>query len=252
MSIYRGIRHQCISAVAGVIAFGIFALSSYPFQLPAMVIMLLFLLTVCQVPEKGEKQVSIPQWRHVSFCAVWVVSALLFFRCTVGVNQSVLPACRKWNTAHMLYTAQCYQEGERKYDELYCYLHNRPGFVFEYAMCLRHLEKYEQSNLLLERALCLSGEPMILNVMGRNYMDLALHGSGKRFYEQSEFCLQKSLHRLPGRLYPYYLLAKLYICPEYYYPEKAREMAVIVLTRKEKVKSYAVREMRREMKKIIE
>ncbi|MDR1784032.1 MAG: hypothetical protein LBR13_07225, partial [Dysgonamonadaceae bacterium] len=51
------------------------------------------------------------------------------------------------------------------------------------------------------------------------------------------------------RLYPWYLLAKLY--SETGQTEKAAAAAKIVLTRKPKVDSEAVREMKEEMRNII-
>lgn len=58
-----------------------------------------------------------------------------------------------------------------------------------------------------------------------------------------------STHRLPGRIYPYYLLAKPY--SEWGKEEKMQEMADIVLTKEPKVQSAAVREMRAEMRTLI-
>jgi hypothetical protein len=68
-------------------------------------------------------------------------------------------------------------------------------------------------------------------------------------YEQAEACLIKSTRIVPNRLYPWYLLTKLYVEAEM--PEKAREAAGIVLTKEPKVQSPAVREMRDEARKII-
>ena len=39
-------------------------------------------------------------------------------------------------------------------------------------------------------------------------------------YEEAEESLIRSTHRLPGRIYPYYLLVKLYAESEYRQPEK--------------------------------
>jgi hypothetical protein len=49
---------------------------------------------------------------------------------------------------------------------------------------------------------------------------------------------------VPNRLYPWYLLMKLYV--ETGEAERAREAASIVLTKEPKVQSQAVREMREE------
>ena len=56
---------------------------------------------------------------------------------------------------------------------------------------------------------------------------------------------------LPNRLYPFYLLAKLYIEPDFFDKDKAIQMAEIVLKKKPKVHSRAVDEMRTEMEVLL-
>ena len=89
-----------------------------------------------------------------------------------------------------------------------------------------------------------SCDPMILNIIGKNYQAI-----GK--YEKAEEYFIRSTHRLPGRIYPYYLLAKLYASPGYLQPDKFHEMADLVLTKEPKVQSTAVREMRDEIRKLV-
>src|SRR3712207_7577054 len=67
----------------------------------------------------------------------------------------------------------------------------------------------------------------------------------------SDLYLIRSTHRLPGRIYPYYLLVKLYAEPEYRQPDKLKRVAEIVLIKEPKVQSTAVKEMKEEVKKII-
>ena len=88
-----------------------------------------------------------------------------------------------------------------------------------------------------------SCDPMILNVMGKNHQALGQ-------YRRAEQCFLRSVHRLPGRIYPYYLLAKLYASPGYRDEEKLAGMKRLVLTKEPKVSSTAIREMREEVKKL--
>lgn len=69
-------------------------------------------------------------------------------------------------------------------------------------------------------------------------------------FKEAERWLWKSVHLLPERIYPYYLLTKLYADPGYNKLDKAKEMAQIVLTKKPKVHSLAIREMRNEVMNI--
>ena len=86
---------------------------------------------------------------------------------------------------------------------------------------------------------------MILNIIGKNYQEL-------HDYEQAENLFQRAIHRLPGRIYPYYLLANLYVEPDFYNPDKLKEVAGIVLTKEPKVHSTAIKEMRSKVRKILE
>lgn len=57
---------------------------------------------------------------------------------------------------------------------------------------------------------------------------------------------------LPSRFIPYYLLAKLYAEPDFYKPDKLKEVADSVLTKEPKVHSTAIDEMRSEVREILE
>ena len=123
-------------------------------------------------------------------------------------------------------------------------MNGRPRFLFEYGRCLHNLKEYNASNRILQEAERISCDPMILNVIGKNYKAL------KR-YEEAEHWFLRSTHRLPGRIYPYYLLAKLYAEPDFRKPDKLEQMVEIVLTKEPKIQSSAIREMRDEVKKLI-
>lgn len=104
---------------------------------------------------------------------------------------------------------------------------------------------YNESNKYLEEACWHSTDPMVLNIMGENYQEL--HN-----YEQAENLFKRAIHRLPGRIYPYYLLTNLYAEPDFYNPGKLKEVADIVLTKEPKVHSTAIKEMRSKVKEILE
>lgn len=59
-----------------------------------------------------------------------------------------------------------------------------------------------------------------------------------------------SVSRLPGRIYPYYLLAKLYSEPNYRDKDKFEDMKWNVLNRTPKVHSTAIEEMRQEVEEM--
>ena len=102
-------------------------------------------------------------------------------------------------------------------------------------------DRLMKSNEVLKRAMQISCDPMLYNIMGKNYQAM-------QQYDLAEEYLLKSTHIVPNRLYPHYLLMKLYV--ETGEEEKARKAAATVLTKEPKVQSTAVREMREEAEKL--
>jgi len=102
-------------------------------------------------------------------------------------------------------------------------------------------DKLIKSNAVLQHAMQISCDPMLYNVMGKNYQAM-------KEYDLAEKSLLKSTQIVPNRLYPYYLLMKLYI--EMGNEAKAGEAAGVVLTKEPKVQSQAVKEMREEAKEL--
>jgi len=82
---------------------------------------------------------------------------------------------------------------------------------------------------------------MLYNIIGKNYQAL-------KEYDRAEICFIKATNITPNRLYPFYLLTKLY--HEMGLQNKVNEMASIVETKEPKVHSSAVEEMREEVRKL--
>jgi tetratricopeptide (TPR) repeat protein len=141
----------------------------------------------------------------------------------------------------MYYHAGMYQESVQNYESLYPYLNDRIQFLFEHAQCLSKSEQPARSNEVLQRAMQISCDPMLYNIMGKNHQAM-------KEYEQAESAFVKSTQLVPSRLYPWYLLCKLY--DEMGLQDKVRETAAIVLTKEPKVQSPAVNEMREEANKL--
>ena len=131
---------------------------------------------------------------------------------------------------------------EKDYAKLYPLLFDQIEFLFEYAQCLSKTEQYEESNRVLGKAVKISCDPMLYDIMGKNFHEL-------KQYDKAEQCFIKSSNIVPSRLYPYYLMALMYTDAEEL--EKAKEMAKIVITKEPKIQSTAINEMRVEMKKIL-
>lgn len=114
---------------------------------------------------------------------------------------------------------------------------------FAVAHSLHRSHNYRKSNDLLIGMLPRSSDPMILNIIGKNYRALGMGDSAEHY-------LQKSVNRCPNRLYPHYLLMQLYGDTSYLNPAARQREARILLDMNEKIPSPAVEEMREEAKVI--
>lgn len=114
---------------------------------------------------------------------------------------------------------------------------------FAVAHTLHRTRDYRKSNDLLIGMLPRSSDPMILNIIGKNYRALGMGDSAEHY-------LQKSVNRCPNRLYPHYLLMQLYGDTSYLNPAARQREARILLDMNEKIPSPAVEEMREEAKVI--
>lgn len=225
--LWRGAINQNISACGGVISLLVFAFFSYPMQFPAFIVTFACLLAACVV---AHSRIAMG------------VFALLVACMGVNVGKSChYEACKEWASCKMLYQTGGYGTAKEGYEQVYPMLKDRGAFLFEYGHCLHKLKEYDASTNLLKEAATRSCDPMILNIIGKNYQLLGE-------YEQAENYLIRSTHLLPARIYPYYLLAKLYAEPNFYQPEKLKQAVEIVLTKEPKVQSTAVKEMRMEVK----
>ena len=225
---WAGFRKGRYGLCGGLLALGIFALASYPLQLPVFVVTASALLAGCLI---GRSKAA---WLSVG------IVAALWGGLRLPKDNQTEQACREWMNARVLYNAGAYGAVEKEYARLYPWLRGRAAFLFEYGHGLHKQGRWEESDRVLQEAMQHSCDPMILNVMGKN-----LQAQGR--YEEAEECYWRSIHRLPGRIYPYYLLAKLYAEPGFCQPEKLERVRQVVLTKEPKVPSTAVREMREEV-----
>ena len=75
--------------------------------------------------------------------------------------------------------------------------------IFEFGQSLNECSNYTMSDSLLTIGTSISSDPMFWNVMGNNSLM-----QGK--YREAEYRYKHAFYMVPNRLYPLYLLAKLY------------------------------------------
>ena len=231
LCLYRGVRKGRYGICGAILSLMIFSFSSYPLQLPVFIVTFGGLLVACLF--------GADRWQWLGVAVLVGIIGGFRLKNDLQVEQ----ACREWMNARVLYSAGAYQSAEKEYGRLYPLLRDRASFLFEYGHGLHKQQQFSKSNRILKEALLRSCDPMILNVIGKNYQQMGDCLSAEDWFI-------RSTHRLPGRIYPYYLLAKLYAEPSFRQPDKFEKMKRMVLTKEPKVHSTAIRQMREEIKKI--
>ena len=231
MCLYVGVRKKRYGICGAIFSLMIFSFSSYPLQLPVFIVTFGGLLLACILGSN--------RWEWFGLAILVGTISGFRLKSDLGTEQ----ACKEWMNARILYNVGAYESAEKDYERLYPLLKDRAAFLFEYGHGLHKQQKFESSNRILREALKRSCDSMILNILGKNSQQ-----SGD--YLAAEDWYIRSTHRLPGRIYPYYLLAKLYAEPGFKQREKFEKMKQMVLTKEPKVNSTAIRQMREEVNKI--
>ena len=239
-SLYAGHKRKEYGLCGALLSLAVFAFSSYPLQFPAFVSALIMLVLACGVGALPLKRFGM----RVLFASLLIGAS---YGCFYKYQQKskTLEACKQWVKSRMFYQSGAYPQAIESYEEIYEAMTWNARFMFEYGHALHKSHQPEASNRILQAALQVSGDPMILNVIGKNEQEM-------KNYESAEHWLMRATHRLPGRIYPYYLLAQLYADSAFYQREKLERMVSIVLEKEPKVQSTAIRQMRQKAKELLE
>lgn len=224
-----------------LISLAVFACFSYPLRIPAVVSA--WALAVAALLLEGLAVMG----RKARSRAVLVAAATAVAWTAAGYDRHSgrLQAVRGWIPVRALYHSGAFEAAADAYGKLYGRMSWNKNLCFEYGRALYRAGYHGKAEGVLLESLKVSGDPMILNILGRNAQE-----SGE--YEKAERYLLRSTRRLPGRIYPHYLLVKLYAEPEYFDRIKLIREAEYVLNVEPKVNSTAIREMKQEVKKILE
>ena len=232
-----------LAGVGGcLVSLMVFACFSYPLHIPAIVSV--WLLTVMVLCGEGLAMIK-RKLNAVAVQLVVVVTGLTVSVNMYGMYSARTQSVREWMPVRVLYHSEAFDSASEEYGKLYDKMSWNNDFCFEYGRALYKAGSYSEAEEVLLKAMKVSGDPMILNILGRNAQE-----SGE--YGKAEMYLLRSTYRLPERVYPHFLLVKLYAEPLYFDRIKLIREAEYVLNTEPKVNSTAIREMRQEVKKILE
>lgn len=189
---------RCKSPFAfGLITLAIFAIFSYPFDIPEFqIILAVFLAFGGTVEGKGNTVGT------VFGVAAVALLGLLF------ANQYSAQKTRVWAEGKWAKTDYWYRQGYYNYvvedgDTLMSQMMHDYRFLFAYGQSLNREGFYAKSDSVLMLGTAISSDPMFWNVMGNNSL-----AQGR--YREAEERYRHAFMMVPNRLYPLCLLAKLY------------------------------------------
>ena len=239
--------------IAGaLVTVAVFAFASYPFQLPDFLsaVILLVAVPLCHLLRYGLhnlRTINVLTISHKENHRSYETIVIFFVVLSIGIVvkgveltrvwQVRHEAAKEWRNARSLYHMEAYSIVCEDYAPLYERMKWNHNYLFEYGRALHLMEKYEESNQILKEAEQICGDPMILNIQGKNHEALGEFDQAARLY-------RRAYHRLPNRLYPLYLEMEMYASPACNRPEAAKEIAQRILDIKEKIPSKAVEEMK--------
>lgn len=206
----------------GLTTFAVFALFSYPLHVKQFQIIFPILLAVCVSDrpqnvedQNGNKEESFFKNEYNLAGIITMVVILISLSTFIIVK---LPEVRlykqaetAWKKAERWHNMEYYEYVVEDCDTLFPYMKHDYRFLFAYGQSLNKMGNYEKSDSILRMGTEISSDPMFWNVMGNNSLAL-----GK--YREAEDRYKQAFYMVPNRLYPLYLLAKLYY-KEYDYIE---------------------------------
>lgn len=241
-----GFKKKHTAETSALLSLLIFACMSYPFSILPFVIVLAYLLAACVSPvqKKTNRKPAVETPKSSRFIVpAFLLASLILTIAGIYKCYPVYQAYKDWKLTGFLYNKNLFPESRKAYEKQEPYLNDQVNFLFEYGRSLSETRAYKESNRILKKGIRLSADPMFYNLIGKNYQ--ALHQ-----YDSAGIYFRQAIHRVPNRLYPYYLLAQLYL--ESGDTLKARETARIVMEKVPKVHSRATEEIKEKMRKIIE
>lgn len=157
-------------------------------------------------------------------------------------SRSIFIANKNWKLLQQLYIHKDYIVICHCYSEIFNEINYDNKFVFEYGKLLSQIGRYEESNSILLHGNKISSDPMFKNLIGKNYTSIGNYIKAEQYYLQS-------FNQIPNRIYPLYLLTKLYYETKQY--EKFYKYATESLQFKPKITSSITEGVKSEIKAML-
>jgi tetratricopeptide (TPR) repeat protein len=233
---YKKGRHGLIGAILSLMLFACF---SYPFSVLPFLVVLVFLLAMSNDGTTGESpaKTSATGWGQFHNRTHVLINLLYVFLIVAGLADRfpTYYAWKEWSSCKIVLNVKLYKDAARDLKPLYPLLNDNTEYLFDYARALTQAGFYRESNQVLLQSMSFNADPMLYNVYGKNCQVL-------NNFSEAECAFKKAYDLVPNRIYPLYLLAKLYT--QVGNPESARRISDKVFNHKVLVPSRAIEEMK--------
>jgi O-antigen polymerase len=227
------------ASVAGIAVFGCF---SYPFySLPITVLFFYALAVLAACKTKPIENSN--RFFTGAFKTPVITGAMMLFVFYILQTPRLKQAYWLWDEANTLYGINAFAEANTSFVEALPVLKHNGLLLQQYAKSLSMDNRYEEAVTMLNEA---------GNYYKDEYSFIALGDAYKALGEtqKAEEQYQLAASMVPHKFYPLYLLAKLYNQTGQH--KKALALAHQILVKEIKIPSQAIKEMREEMKEIID
>jgi O-antigen polymerase len=224
---------------AGIIAILLASCFSYPFELIPMWWLLLFFISIVSVSTEKTFSIAPPLYAKLFILITFSVASVYLIYYEIKIYQ----AKQIWQQADFAVQQQDFGEAEKRYQKVINILPNKRFVLLSYGKALYMNGKIKQSADVLKEASQSIADPFLLNNLGDSYQAL-------KKYDLAEQAYITASDMVPNRMYPKYLLAKMYL--NTHDTLKAKQVAKKIIEMPVKVPSQATTQMKNEMVKILQ
>ena len=228
----------CIGALAALAAFFIIALFSYPFSIIPLLILLVFCTAL--IAPYSTIRITIPAPRSAFIALLCVYGAGVFLLFPVFKKQHA--AYKAWGSGYQMYQMGNYDMAISNYRIAYPDLQDNGKFLTNYGKACAMGKHREKATGILHEAKHWGSDPVIYTSLGKCYKATEKYAKAEKAYRHAH-------NIIPNRLYPLYLLAKLYDTTGR--NRQAVQTAQQIIHKDIKVKSQATKRIKNEMKQMI-
>lgn len=198
----------------GLTTLSVFSFFSYPLHIKTFQFILVFLFAACLFDKStltNKEYENVLRQSIKKKNLLWEVSiVLLAVISSIAILIKTTPDIKlknqveaKWKKLDNWHKKEYYFYVVENSEELLPYMRYNHHFLFVYGQSLNKIGEFEKSDSILKLGTEISSDPMFWNVMGNNSFALGR-------YREAEERYKHAFYMVPNRLYPLYLLAKLY------------------------------------------